>query len=150
YDPLEYELGRGALSAAGLDVELNPGDVAARANLATLDRDGNVVDRRAGRIPDVDARRIVGLLRERVVVPGVEVVLAHEAQHRVLVVFRGANLDPHVLDTDPQATGVPTRPPHATSPHADHTAKVVAEFDRQVRAVLADQPAANCLLLRGF
>src|SRR5207248_264110 len=37
YDPLEYELGRGALSAAGLDVELKPGDVAARGNLATLD-----------------------------------------------------------------------------------------------------------------
>src|ERR671933_2713161 len=28
YDPYEYELGRGALSAAGLGVELKPGDVA--------------------------------------------------------------------------------------------------------------------------
>src|SRR5947207_771744 len=34
YDPHEYELGRGALSAAGLAVELNPGDVPARGNLA--------------------------------------------------------------------------------------------------------------------
>src|SRR5204862_2603125 len=40
YDPLEFELGRGALSAAGLDVELKPGDVAARGNLATLDGAG--------------------------------------------------------------------------------------------------------------
>src|SRR2546421_1827489 len=55
YDPLQYELGRGALSAAGLDVELKPGDVAARGNLATVDDGGNVTDRRAGRIPDDEA-----------------------------------------------------------------------------------------------
>lgn len=150
YDPLEYELGRGALSAAGLEVELRPGDVAARGNLATLDADGNVIDRRAGRIGDDEARQIVSLLAEKVQVPEADVVLAHEAQHRVLVVFRGAGLDPRVMDTDPQTLGVPPRPPHALTPAADRTAKVVAEFDRQVRSILADEPRANCLLLRGF
>src|SRR4051795_8824220 len=50
YDPVEFQLGRGALSAAGLEVELKPGDVAARGNLATLGADGRVTDRRAGRI----------------------------------------------------------------------------------------------------
>src|SRR5262245_38668614 len=30
YDPVQFELGRGALSAAGLDFELEAGDVAAR------------------------------------------------------------------------------------------------------------------------
>src|SRR5260370_35435808 len=40
YDPLEYELGRGALSPAGLDVEFKPGDVAARGNHPTLDAHG--------------------------------------------------------------------------------------------------------------
>src|SRR5437868_10592995 len=63
YDPVEYELGRGALSAAGLDVELKPGDVAARANLATLDGAGNVSDRRARRIPDDEAAVSVDKLR---------------------------------------------------------------------------------------
>src|SRR5437879_9280514 len=62
YDPLEYELGRGALSAAGLEVELKPGDVAARGNLATLDDDGRVADRRAGRIPDDEAAEVVNAL----------------------------------------------------------------------------------------
>jgi len=150
YDPFEYELGRGALSAAGLEVELRPGDVAARGNLATLDADGVVVDRRAGRIADDDAGRIVGLLAEKVNLPGIEVVLAHEAQHRVLVVLRGAGLDPHVTDTDPQTVGVPPRPPHATTPAADRTARAVAEFDRRVRDILAGEPEANALLLRGF
>src|SRR5438270_1758583 len=89
YDPLEYELGRGALSAAGLEVELKPGDVAARGNLATLDDDGNIVDRRAGRIPDDEAAEVVSTLTEKVRIPGVEVSFVPEAQHRVLVVLRG-------------------------------------------------------------
>src|SRR5207249_1873065 len=104
YDPLEYELGRGALSAAGLDVELKPGDVAARGNLATLDAEGNVVDRRAGRIPDDEAAEVVRRLHDAVLVDGVEVLFTPEAQHRVLVVLRGEGLDHRVSDTDPQAT----------------------------------------------
>src|SRR5947209_19586782 len=84
YDPLEYELGRGALSAAGLDVELKPGDVAARGNLATLDADGNVTDRRAGRIPDDEAAEVVQRLREGIEIARVEVVLVPAAQPRVL------------------------------------------------------------------
>ena len=150
YDPLEFELGRGALSAAGLDVELKPGDVAARGNLATLDADGNVTDRRAGRIPDDEAAEVVQRLREGVAIPGVEVLLVPEAQHRVLVVLRGAGLDPHVSDTDPQTTGVPPLPPVAARPAAERTTEVVATLDAQVRKLLADRPTANALLLRGF
>src|SRR6266480_3627476 len=96
YDPIEYELGRGALSAAGLDVELKPGDVAARGNLATVDGDGNITDRRAGRIPDDEAAAVVQRLRDGTDIPGVEVALLPEAQHRVLVVLRGEGLDPRV------------------------------------------------------
>jgi 2,3-bisphosphoglycerate-independent phosphoglycerate mutase len=77
YDPLEFVLGRGALSAAGLDVELHPGDVAARGNLCTLDTEGNIVDRRAGRISDEEARRVVERLASAV--QGVE--FHHEKGH---------------------------------------------------------------------
>jgi 2,3-bisphosphoglycerate-independent phosphoglycerate mutase len=150
YDPLEYELGRGALSAAGLDVELKPGDVAARGNLATLDHAGNVIDRRAGRIPDDEAAEVVGRLREGVDIAGVDVVLVPEAQHRVLVVLRGEGLDPRVSDTDPQATGVPPLQAEAKVPDAKRTAEVVAELDAQIRKLLAGGPKANALLLRGF
>ena len=129
YDPQEFVLGRGALSAAGLDVELHPGDVAARGNLCTLDADGAVVDRRAGRISDDEARRVVARLSAAV--PGVE--FHHEKGHRLLVVFRGEGLDPRIGDTDPQAT-----------------AELVATKLAEVHRVLADEPAANGLLLRGF
>ena len=146
YDPLRFVLGRGALSAAGLDVELRPGDIAARGNLATLDADGNVVDRRAGRIPDDEARRVVDSLSASV--GGVE--FHHEKGHRVLVIFRGEGLDPRVGDTDPQATGVPPLPPAPLDPAAAPTAELVGEKLGEIHTVLADEPAANGLLLRGF
>ncbi|HVF14628.1 MAG TPA: 2,3-bisphosphoglycerate-independent phosphoglycerate mutase [Acidimicrobiales bacterium] len=150
YDPVEYQLGRGALSAAGLEVDVRPGDVAARGNLATLDAEGRITDRRAGRLPDTEALEVVERLRAGVAIPGVDITIAHEAQHRVLVVFRGEGLSPLLSDTDPQKVGVPPAAPRATLPTSDHTAEVVADFDRQVRAVLADHPKANVVLLRGF
>ncbi len=150
YDPFDYHLGRGALSAAGLDVHLNPGDVAARGNLATIDEQGIVTDRRAGRLPDLEALEVVRLLNEGVRIPEVDIQFVHEAQHRVLVVMRGADLDPHVDDTDPQVTGVEPLHPMAQARSATHTAEVVAELDRQARAILAEQPKANCILLRGL
>ncbi len=150
YDPLEHLLGRGALSAAGLDVPLNPGDVAARGNLCTIGADGAVQDRRAGRPADADARRVIDRLAARVVVPGAELVFRHERGHRFLLVLRGDGLDPRLADTDPQHTGVPPLEPRALDPAAEPTADLVAQVIRQAREVLADEPAANGILLRGF
>jgi 2,3-bisphosphoglycerate-independent phosphoglycerate mutase len=150
YDPLEFELGRGALSAAGLDFELEAGDVAARGNLATLGPDGTVTDRRAGRIADADARAVVEHLQATVRLPGVEVFFRHEREHRLLVVLRGDGLDPRLVDTDPQRTGVPPFTTEALDPEAKRTADLVNELDRTVRATLASQPRANVVLLRGF
>lgn len=150
YDPERFELGRGALSAAGLDFELKPGDVAARGNLCTLAADGTIADRRAGRIPDPEAREVVERLQAGVRLDAVEVFFRHECEHRVLVVLRGAGLEPRLTDTDPQATGVPPRRATATEPAAERTAGLVAELDAQVRRLLAGEPQANALLLRGF
>jgi 2,3-bisphosphoglycerate-independent phosphoglycerate mutase len=155
YDPEQFELGRGALSAAGLDFELRAGDVAARGNLATLDADGMLTDRRAGRLPDPEAQTVVAKLQAEVSVPGIEVFFRHEREHRVLVVLRGPGLDPRLSDTDPQHTGVA---PLAAEPLADgpshveakRTADLIAEVDAQVRRVLVDEPKANVVLFRGF
>ncbi len=146
YDPLEFVLGRGVLSAAGLGVELRPGDVAARGNLCTLDADGNVVDRRAGRISDEEARRVVARLSAAV--QGVE--FHHEKGHRLLVVFRGDGLDPRIGDTDPQTTGVPPLDPRPLDPKATSTSELVAAKLADIHRALAGEPAANGLVLRGF
>ncbi|TMK52912.1 MAG: 2,3-bisphosphoglycerate-independent phosphoglycerate mutase [Actinobacteria bacterium] len=150
YDPLVYELGRGALSAAGVGFPLKPGDVAARVNFCTLDANGNIADRRAGRIPtDENARLCVKILSDLVPPAGVEVFLETEREHRALLVLRGEGLSPHLLDTDPQVTGLPPRPPTATVPEAVETAAHLSDILAQVAVALQGEKA-NFLLLRGF
>jgi len=149
YDPTEYEIGRGVLSAVGIDFPLQPGDVAARFNFCTLDREGRIVDRRAGRIPTEENRRLVAKLSE-VRLPGVELFVATESEHRGVLVLRGEGLSPALADTDPQATGVPPLPVRATAPEAIRTAALVEQFLAQARELLAGEPKANGLLLRGF
>lgn len=149
YDPTEHDLGRGVLAAVGVEFDLQPGDVAARGNLALLDDAGNVTDRRAGRIPDDDALPLVDVLNERVSLDGAEVFFQHISEHRVLVVLRGDGLDARIGDLDPQRVGVPPRQPTAGHPDAERTAELLVQLDGLVRAALQDQ-AADTLLLRGF
>ena len=150
YDPERFELGRGELSAAGLDFTLQAGDVAARGNLCTLGPDGTITDRRAGRIPDPEAVAVVEKLQAGVRLDGAEVFFRHEREHRVLVVLRGEGLEPNVGDTDPQQTGVAPLEPAVHDPGSKRTAELVTELGAQVRRLLADEPKANFLLLRGF
>jgi 2,3-bisphosphoglycerate-independent phosphoglycerate mutase len=149
YDPLEYDLGRGLLSALGLGVEIQAGDLAARGNLATLDADGNVADRRAGRIDDERARGIVDRLTAEVTLPEAEVTFHHVSEHRVLLRLRGEGLDPRVDDLDPQRTGVPPLAPTATAPEAEHTARLLEQLDVAIRDVLVGEDA-DVVLFRGF
>src|ERR671911_711287 len=150
YDPEQFELGRGVLSAAGLDFELRPGDVAARGNLCTLAADGTVADRRAGRLPDDEAAAVVAKLQAGVHLDGVDVFFRHEREHRLLVVLRGAGLDPALTDTDPQQGGVAPLAPRPREPEAKRTAELVSDVSAQARRVLADEPRANGVLMRGF
>jgi 2,3-bisphosphoglycerate-independent phosphoglycerate mutase len=150
YDPERFELGRGALSAAGLDFELRPGDVAARGNLCTLAADGTIADRRAGRLADDEAAAVVTKLQDGVRLDGAEVFFRHEREHRLLVVLRGPGLDPALTDTDPQHEGVAPLDPQPLEPDAKHTAELVTEIAAQAQRVLAGEAKANGVLLRGF
>src|SRR4030066_2299422 len=50
YDPFKYEIGRGVMEALGIGLKLTRDDLTARGNFATVDEDGVIIDRRAGRI----------------------------------------------------------------------------------------------------
>jgi len=151
YDPLRYNIGRGVLSALGVDFELRPGDLAARLNLATFDADGNVADRRAGRPSDEENARIVAGLRDRISqVGGLDVFWESEKEHRVVLILRGADLSDALSDTDPQDTGVPAAPIEATSPEGERTARAVEKVLEEANRALADEPVANGVLARGF
>jgi 2,3-bisphosphoglycerate-independent phosphoglycerate mutase len=151
YDPLAHPVGRGVLSALGLDFPLGPGDLAARVNFATLDKAGNITDRRAGRIDDALNRRLTDLLNRRVRLgEGVECLVRTEKGHRALLVIRGEGLSAEVSDTDPQRTGVPPLPARASGPSGARSAELVNAFVSQAREVLRGEPQANGVLLRGF
>ncbi len=150
YDPTEYEIGRGVLSAVGIDFPLRPGDVAARFNFCTLDSEGNVFDRRAGRISTEENRRLVARLRQIPAPKGVEIHVETEAEHRGALILRGEKLGHSLNDTDPQHTGVPPHAVTALDAASKSTAKVVGAFVEAAREALAGEPKANGLLLRGF
>ncbi|MEJ2208636.1 MAG: 2,3-bisphosphoglycerate-independent phosphoglycerate mutase [Anaerolineae bacterium] len=149
YDPLEYEVGRGVLSALGIDFDLRPGDVAARGNYCTLDDDGRVADRRAGRIPTEKNRELSALLGD-IELPGVEAFVRPVKEYRLLLVLRGEGLSGDLADTDPQDVGQKPLDPEPASPKAEKTAGLVRQFLNQAREILADHHPANMVLLRGF
>lgn len=149
YDPLKYQIGRGALEATGIGFEMQPGDVAIRCNFCTLDADGNIADRRAGRIPTEESAPLAISLRQ-IQIPGIEVFVEPVKEHRFVVVFRGPGLGGNVRDTDPQATGVPPLEPEAVDEGSRKTADVARQFLIQAREILKDETKANFHTMRGF
>ncbi len=151
YDPTEYVIGRGALSALGVGIELQQGDLAARLNLATFDSEGRVTDRRAGRPSDEEGRRVVDILNERLEQPeGHTITLTHEKEHRVVLLIRGEGLGADLTDTDPLEHGVPDLKCEATEPGSELSASLVRDFLKQSREILSDEPKLNGFLARGF
>ncbi len=150
YDPLEHQIGRGVLEALGIGVEVGPRDVAIRGNFCTIDAEGKVVDRRAGRIPTETCVQLVDKLRAKVNVPGVETLIEPVREYRLVVRFRGEGLGDDVADTDPLSTDLHTLEPKSGSPGSEKTAKAAAEFLRQAKEILKDEHPANFLMMRGF
>ncbi len=151
YDPIENNVGRGLLSAFGLDFDLQENDLAIRGNFCTLDSDGNVEDRRAGRIPDEKNQEACKMILDNIKMPdGYELHLRTESQHRVLVVLRGEGLSQDVEETDPQETGVPPIQPRALNPDARKTENLLKNVLEQIGKILKDNHPANFVLLRGY
>ncbi len=149
YDPYRFDIGRGVLEAVGIDFELGPDDVAARGNFCTLDADGNVSDRRAGRIASELSAAIVERLRA-VELDGAEVFVEPVREHRFVLVLRAPGLGEDVSTTDPQREGVPPLPAQGADPASERTAALVNQFVAKAGTLLADEEAANGLTLRGF
>ncbi|MEA3308265.1 MAG: 2,3-bisphosphoglycerate-independent phosphoglycerate mutase [Chloroflexota bacterium] len=150
YDPLEYQVGRGVLSAGGINFDLQPGDVAARGNFCTVDENGVITDRRAGRIATEKGQELTKLLREEVKIPGVEIFVETVKEYRYLLVLRGEGLSGEIAETDPQQVGKKPYSARALTPAAEKTAGLVRQFVQRAGEVLAAQRPANMLTLRGF
>ena len=150
YDPLKYVVGRGVLSALGIDFDLHAKDIAARGNFCTVDKEGRITDRRAGRIPTEVSERLCNLLSDNVSIPGVEVFLKPVKEYRFMLVIRGEGLRANIQETDPQDVGKKPLPARALDPDSEKAAEIVQEFVRQAEKILANESPANMFLLRGF
>jgi len=151
YDPVKYQVGRGVLSALGIGFDLQPTDVAARGNFCTVDGEGRVTDRRAGRIATEVNERLCETLR-RISLDGAQVLVQPVKEYRFLMVLRGEDLSGALADTDPQVVGERPLAPRPTSdaPEARRTAEIVGQFVEQAGELLRDEHPANMVLLRGF
>ena len=149
YDPVSFNIGRGALEAIGVDFDLQPGDVAARGNFCTVDKAGLLTDRRAGRISTEECAELCQLL-DGLIIGDIKILVCPVREHRFIAVFRGGDLSPEVSDSDPQQPGVAAKTITALSPEADEMAGIANQFVAQAKVTLAEHLPANMVLLRGF
>lgn len=149
YDPVSSNIGRGVLEAIGINIELQPGNVAARGNFCTIDGKGIITDRRAGRISNEKCAELCKLLNE-ISVRGADISVHPVREHRFVVIFHGVYDSADIADTDPQQTGVPPADIEFLGPGAIGLSKHVKTFVDKAKTLLAGHHPANMVLLRGF
>jgi 2,3-bisphosphoglycerate-independent phosphoglycerate mutase len=161
YDPYEVYTGRGPFEAAGIGVDVLPGDIAFRCNFSTADEDGIITDRRAGRIREGTeelARSINGINIDQ----DVEVIFKESTGHRAVLVLRGNGLSDQVSDADPKHEGKAPKMVVAIdgSQEANKTANILNKIVKESYEVLknhplnlkridAGKPPANIIIPRG-
>ena len=152
YDPIEIQIGRGVLECLGIGMELGKEDIAIRGNFATIDDNGVVTDRRAGRIPTEENERLVARLSEEIKeIKGVKFEIKTVKEHRCAIILRGKNLSPRVSENDPQKENLPQKKIEPLSKEAEFTAELLNEFIERVNQILKKANSkANTLLLRGI
>ena len=99
-------VGRGVIEAIGVGTDFKDGDLALRGNFSTLNGDGIIIDRRAGRkIERDDVNKIAKEIEQKIKfsVPNTSVVVAPTIGHRVTVRIRcdRESLSSKITNTDP-------------------------------------------------
>lgn len=157
YDPEKFYTGRGPFEAMGLGMTVLGGDVAFRANFSTVDQDGVVLDRRAGRITEGTDKLAQSLSFS---VDGVEFFVKAGVEHRGALVMRGKGLSDLITDSDPHEAGQKVHEVKALDEKAKFTAEVLNKYLSIARKRLREHEVnlqrkkegkapANELLIRG-
>jgi len=157
YDPEKVYTGRGPFEALGIGLEVMPGDVAFRANFATVDSNDVVIDRRADRISQGTDLLASSLNME---IEGYSFKVKEGVEHRAALVIHGPGLSSEVTDSDPHEVGKKVNTVRGTDESGTRTAELVNRFLESAKKILASHPVnekrvkdglkpANQLLLRG-
>jgi 2,3-bisphosphoglycerate-independent phosphoglycerate mutase len=149
YDPIANQIGRGALEAVGINIELGADDLAARGNFCTIDNKGIITDRRAGRISNEKCTELCKLL-DGMKIGDVDIIVRPVREHRFVVVFKGKGLQTELTESDPSQIG---KAPLEVKPEkaiARKTADIVNQLIAKAKTILSKHQPANMILLRGF
>jgi 2,3-bisphosphoglycerate-independent phosphoglycerate mutase len=141
YSIEDYPVKRGLFTTTGAGIKLQKGDVAMRANFATVDVRMNVVDRRAGRIDNTDdlIKAVNGLI-----IDGIKFIVKYAGGHRVGIVMRGPGLSANISEGDPHygklQKGLREIESLDKTPEAKFTAEVLNKFLKKTHLLLKDHP----------
>ncbi len=99
-------VGRGVIEAIGVGIDFKDGDLALRGNFATLNDEGVIIDRRAGRkIEKEDANAVAKEIEQQIQFshPNTSVVVSPTIGHRVTVRIRSEqeSLSSNITNSDP-------------------------------------------------
>ncbi len=141
YDPYEVYTGRGPFEAAGVNVDVKPGDIAFRCNFSTADENFIVTDRRAGRILN-GTDKLAETINQMKIDDNVQIIFKESDAHRAVLVLRGEGLSDQITDADPKEEGhePKTVKPLDDSEEAKYTADVVNQFVKKSYEMLKDHP----------
>jgi len=137
-DPFKYYTGRGPFEAAGIGLEVKEGDVAFRTNFATIDDNGIITDRRAGRIRE-GTKELIALF-DGMEIDGIQILLKAGTEHRAALVLRGKGLSDKVSENDPHVEGKEplTFMPLDGSQEAKKTAEILRKFVLKAETILSE------------
>jgi 2,3-bisphosphoglycerate-independent phosphoglycerate mutase len=144
YDPFRYYRGRGPFECRGIGMDVRVGDVGFRCNFSTMDEQGIVIDRRAGRIEEGTDKLLDGL--NGIEIEGIACYIEPSVAHRAGLVLRGEGLSHRVTDVDPHTEGVHYHEsvPMDDSPEAAKTARVLNAFvQRAIEHLAQDRHGVN-------
>ena len=103
-------VGRGVIEAIGIGIDFKDGDLALRGNYSTLNDEGVIIDRRAGRhIEKADADGVAKEIEEKIQLsPDISVVVSPTIGHRVTVRIRNESqkLSSRITNTDPAYSNI--------------------------------------------
>lgn len=177
YDVDKYYTGRGPLEAHGADIEVRDGDLAWRANFATVNEETlEILDRRAGRnLSTEEAKALAEEVNQKVKLDGADFVFKATVGHRGVLVIRKKdgklsanveNIDPGYKRHGPYSIAIANPPkdvqkcvPLDDSEEAKESARLTNEFVMKAFEVLKNseinkkrkaegKKPANIILLR--
>jgi len=159
YEPEKYYFGRGPIECLGINMDVKENDICFRANVATLDQTGKVIDRRAGRLSST--KEFVNEL-DGIKIDGVEFLVKPATGYRICIIMRAKGLSEKVSSNDPKKTQqAPLKiVPLDNSAQAKKTALALEKFikfasdkfqnnKKNIELKRSGEPQVNYILIRG-